>query len=143
MARPPDPYRYVRSRKRGETMNCPSCGEQIQEYQDTRECDICGCKMHAMCAADQPSPVEQFLRRIYSDRRPECPTTYCFCCYEIETLMVRWAMLGQTLSIIPGVEHAPAVAKVNAEWAQQYAEILDAWPRQPQPRMISEIRKAG
>jgi hypothetical protein len=115
-------------------MNCPACGEQIQEYQDTRECDICGCKMHATCAADRPSPVEAFLRRIYSSRRPECPTTYCFCCYEIETVMVRLAMLGQTLTIIPGVEHAPAVARVNAEWDQQYAAILDAWPREPQPQ---------
>ena len=115
-------------------MRCATCNEEIIEGQDTRECDICGCKMHATCAADQPSPVEAFLRRIYSDRRPECPTTYCFCCYEIETLMVRWAMLGQTLSIIPGVEHAPAVAKVNAEWDRRYAAILDAWPREPKPK---------
>ncbi|MFA7050402.1 MAG: hypothetical protein WC164_04830, partial [Patescibacteria group bacterium] len=101
-------------------MNCPSCGEQIQEYQDTRDCEICGRTMHASCAVDRPSPVEEYLRTIYSDRLPVHPTTYCYFCYEIETLMVRWAMLGQTLSIIPGVEHAPAVAKVNAEWDRRY-----------------------
>lgn len=135
-------------------MRCATCNEHIDEYQDTRTCEICGKTMHALCAVDRQSPLEEYLRTIYPSRMTAHPTTYCYFCYEIETLMVRWAMLGQTLSIIPGVEHAPAVAKVNAEWAQQYAEILDAWPREPKPKpeisdeecvdqMVTEIRKAG
>jgi len=83
------------------------------------------------------------------------PTTYCFFCFEIEAVMVRWAMLGAHISAVPGIERAPAVKEIGARWRAQYGPIIDQWPRQPQPqptededaiwveRMISEIRKAG
>lgn len=129
-------------------MRCATCNEEIIEGQDTRECDICGCKMHAQCAVDRQSPLEEYLRTIYPSRMTAHPTTYCFFCYEIEATMVRYAMLGETIAVLPGSDTIPAVKQVNAKWRGRYGAILDAWPREPKPKpeisdMVTEIRKAG
>jgi len=72
---------------------------------------------------DRPSPVEEYLRTIYSDRLPVHPTTYCFFCYEIETVMVRDALIGRAVKL--------AIDTAQAAWRKHYAPMLDAWPRQP------------
>jgi hypothetical protein len=79
--------------------------------------------MHASCAVDRPSPVEEYLRTIYSDRLPVHPTTYCFFCYEIETVMVRDALIGRAVKL--------AIDTAQAAWRKHYHPMLDAWPRQP------------
>lgn len=104
-------------------MRCATCNEEIIEGQDTRDCEICGRTMHASCAVDRPSPVEEYLRTIYSDRLPVHPTTYCFFCYEIETVMVRDALIGRAVKL--------AIDTAQAAWRKKYEPILDAWPRTP------------
>lgn len=135
-------------------MNCATCNEHIDEYQDKTSCDICGRDMHVMCTVDRESPIEEYLRTFYPTRLRAAKTTYCFFCYEIESQMVRLAMIGEMLAVMPGSDRIPAIRDVTAKWRAKYTPILDAWPREPQARpeisdeewveqMVREIRKAG